>query len=117
MPDQDYKEKRVGERVSFETKITLQAEEKKICVSGNSRDLSMKGAFVKTDEGFSVGAACDITVTLTGSVDDVTLSMKGVIVRKEPSGVAINFSSVDLDSYTHLKKLVQFNSEHPDDVI
>lgn len=117
MPDKNFTEKRVGERVHFETNITLQSEEKKISVTGSSRDLSMKGAFVKTDEAFSIGASCELTVKLTGSIDDVTLQMKGKIVRIEADGVGINFTSVDLDSYTHLKKLVQFNSEHPDDVV
>ena len=117
MSDQNLPEKRVGERVNFETKIILETADKKICAIGSSRDLSMKGAFVKTDEIFQIGVDCNMTVTLTGSTDDVTLHMKGTIVRKETSGVAIHFNSVDLDSYTHLKKLVQFNAEFPDKVI
>lgn len=117
MPDQNHNEKRVGERVNFETKIILETKDKKIQVIGSSRDLSMKGAFVKTEEVFQMGTECDITITLTGSIDEVTLNMKGTIVRKEISGVAIHFNSVDLDSYTHLKKLVQFNAEFPDKVL
>ena len=117
MPDQNYSEKRVGERVNFETKIILETSDKKIIAHGSSRDLSMKGAFVKTDESFQIGIDCQLTVTLTGSTDEVILHMKGTIVRKEASGVAIHFNSVDLDSYTHLKKLVQFNAEYPDNVL
>ncbi len=117
MSDQADSEKRQGERVNFETKIVLKSEDKEIHVVGNSRDLSLKGVFVKTEEGFSKGAACDIRVTLTGTIDDFDLKMKGTIVRKEGSGVAIHFNSVDLESYTHLKKLVQYNAEFPDKVL
>ncbi|MBU0995531.1 MAG: PilZ domain-containing protein [Proteobacteria bacterium] len=117
MDTQDNSEKRQGERVSFETKVFLKTSDKEIHVDGSSRDLSMRGLFVKTAEDFLMGTSCDIEIVLTGTVDNVVLKMKGTVVRKEPSGMALYFNSVDIDSYTHLKKLVQYNAKFPDNVI
>ena len=110
-------EKRKGERVNFETKVFLKTDDREIRVDGNSRDLSMRGLFVKTGEPFSVGMQCDIEVMLTGTVDKVVLTMRGTVVRQEKTGMAVYFDSIDLDSYAHLKKLVQYNAKFPDDVV
>ena len=110
-------EKRKGERVSFETEVFLKTADREIRVDGNTRDLSMRGLFVKTIEPFSVGIQCDIEIMLTGTTEKVVLTMRGTVVREESTGMAIYFDSVDLDSYAHLKKLVQYNAKFPDDVV
>lgn len=116
MENSDNSEKRQGERVSFETEVFLKTKDKEIRVDGSSRDLSMRGLFVKTTEDLLIGSACEIEVVLSGTIDGVVLKMKGKVVRKEPSGVAVYFNSVDIDSYAHLKKLVQYNAKFPDNV-
>lgn len=117
MDKSDNAEKRQGERVSFETKVFLKTSDKEIRVDGSSRDLSMRGLFVKTAEDFHRGSSCDIEVVLSGTIDGVVLKMKGTVIRKEPTGVAVYFNSVDIDSYAHLKKLVQYNAKFPDSVV
>ena len=42
--------------------------------------------------------------------------MKGEVVRVEPDGLALHFSEIDFDSFYHLKNIIYYNSEDPDQV-
>lgn len=116
MPNQDVSEKRAGVRVDFETEILLRVEGEEIREAGSSRDLSLKGAYIKTGKEISVGSKCEVEVCLTGMVEKVSLKMEGVVARKDSDGVGISFNSIDLDSYTHLKNIVRYNVDDPDNI-
>ncbi len=105
-------EKRKHPRVGFSTtiKILLDADGKKINIEGSSRDLSLKGIFVSTDNKFSCGTKCSIRVGLTGSIDKIELLMNGTVVRESENGMGIVFDSMDVDTYSHLKNIVRYNS-------
>lgn len=112
-------EKRRKLRVDFKTQIVLTIGESKIHVEGSSKDLSLKGIFVNTNADIKIGVKCLVHVILTGMIEKVELQMYGEIVRKELNGVAIDFSSMDIDSYSHLKNIVRYNAPQendPDDV-
>jgi len=40
--------------------------------------------------------------------------MKGVVQRITDTGIGIHFTETDLDSFSHLKKIIYYNSENPD---
>ncbi len=105
------KEKRENERAVFETQVIIKGVgSTPIQTKGSSKDLSLKGIFVTTDENVPIGSECEIEVVLTGMVDDVVLKMNGKVMRKEKTGVGIHFESIDLESYTHLKNIVLYNA-------
>ncbi|MCF6247315.1 MAG: PilZ domain-containing protein [Desulfobacula sp.] len=105
-------ERRKYSRVTFATEILihLEAEGKIVKVQGNSRDLSLKGLFIGTDEVFSTGTKCEIRICLTGGIDKIELQINGRVVRVSKNGMGIVFDSMDVDSYSHLKNIVQYNS-------
>ncbi len=105
-------ERRRCSRVAFATdiKIHLKAGSKKVEVGGNSRDLSLKGIFVNTDDSFELQTKCEVRICLTGTVDKIELQIKGRVIRVSKNGMGIVFDSMDVDSYSHLKKIVQYNS-------
>ncbi len=109
-------ERRQKLRVDFKTQITLRIGGSEVHVDGDSRDLSLSGIFINTDEEAQVGTKCDVEVCLTGMAKPLNLKMNGSIIRKETSGIAIAFESMDLDSYTHLKNIVRYNTSNPDDI-
>jgi hypothetical protein len=78
-----------------------------------TRDLSLKGVFVVGADG-QEGEQCEVTLHLTGTSSDLTLNMKGEVVRVEPGGIALRFSEIDLDSFTHLRNIIYYNIEDPD---
>jgi multidrug efflux pump subunit AcrA (membrane-fusion protein) len=109
-------EKRKRSRVGFSTQIVLRIGDSEIKVDGSSKDLSLKGVFVNTGEAMDLGAACQVEVFLTGMTEAVVLRMDGRIARIEETGVAVIFDSMDVDSYTHLKNVLRYKSENPDEI-
>lgn len=109
-------EKRKRTRVHFKTQVTLRTEELEIEAEANSKDISLKGIFVNTKEKIPAGTPCDIEIMLTGTSTELALSIKGTIIRQEPSGLGIAFDSMDVDSYFHLKNIVMYNASDPEDI-
>ncbi len=105
-------ERRKYSRVAFATEILihLEAEGKIVKVQGNSRDLSLKGLFVGSDDSFTAGTKCEVRIYLTGGIDKIELQIKGSVARLSENGMGIVFDSMDVDSYSHLKNIVQYNS-------
>lgn len=105
-------EKRKHSRVGFSTaiEILIQADGKEVRLPGNSKDLSLKGIFVGAEEKFVSGTKCLVNVYLTGGIDKIELQMKGTVVRISDHGMGINFDSMDVDTYSHLKNIVYYNS-------
>ena len=80
-----------------------------------SRDLSHKGVFVLGDTDLKDGQNCMVTVHLMINNDAAPLlHMEGKVVRSTPEGTAIDFVSMDPDSYMHLRNLILHNAEDPD---
>ena len=105
-------ERRKSSRVAFTTdiRIHIEAEGKHVEVQGDSKDLSLKGIFVNTQEHFELQTKCDIRIHLTGSIDKIELQISGRVARIGKAGLGIVFDSMDIDSYSHLKNIVQYNS-------
>jgi hypothetical protein len=105
-------EKRKHNRVGFNTKtrILFEVDDKEVNFEGDSSDLSMKGMLINSENMFSSGAKCSIKIYLTGGIDKIELKMKGTIIRSGDYGMGITFDSMDLDTYSHLKNIVYYNS-------
>lgn len=118
MPRKYDKEQRLGTRVDFNTQIilTVDSSDSESQIEGSSKDLSLKGVFVNTTEEIPLGAKCKVKVLLTGMIEEIVLQMQGDVVRKTPSGIAIDFNLMDIDSYTHLKSIVKYNASESDDI-
>ncbi len=116
MQENSDEERRQKLRVDFKTQIVLRIGDSEVHLDGDSRDLSLSGIFINTNEDAQAGTKCDVEVRLTGMAQPLNLKMKGSIIRKETSGIAITFESMDLDSYTHLKNIVRYNASNPDDI-
>jgi len=111
--DSDRREKT---RVDFKTSIVLTTDLSEIHIEGSSKDLSLKGIFIHTQEELAMDTQCRVEVNLSGMTEQFALHMQGKVIRKEKNGIAVSFETMDLDSYTHLKNLVRYNSPDPDDL-
>lgn len=103
-------------RVDFDTEVSIRADGRTINASGSSRDLSLRGVFVKTDDSLEPETRCLVEIVLTGLEKKLILNMEGHVVRKTDEGYAIYFDLVDLDSFTHLKNIVKYNAPYDDDL-
>ncbi len=105
-------ERRKSERVDFLTSISvdIEAGENIININGDSKDLSLKGIFVYTDEKVQKGSLCRVKIFLLRARDNVELNIRGRVARIENNGLGIIFDSIDVDSFSHLKNIVKYNS-------
>ena len=113
----DKSDRRKFSRVVFTTKIEihmLDESGQNVKLAANSKDLSQRGVFVKTDKRPALDTACRVNVYLTGGIDDLRLEIQGRIVRHTDAGFGVEFESMDVDTYTHLKTLVLYNIEGSD---
>lgn len=81
-----------------------------------TRDISMHGVFVLTDDVLPEDTKCNITLELAGSANDVKLSLVGTVIRNNDNGMAIEFDEIDLDSFEHLQHIVLLNADDPEAV-
>ncbi len=107
------KEKRRTTRVKFHTSIDLKFDDT-FYEHCKILDLSVKGVFVLGITDRSQGQECEVTLQLSGASSELKLKMKARIVRMTENGIGLYFHEVDLDSFSHLKYIVYYNSENPD---
>jgi len=103
-------------RINYETQIIIESGAAEIQMNGNSRDLSLGGVYVDTDQRLPLTTPCKVKIRLSGMIPPLFLEIDGRIVRTDEAGIAVAFESMDLDSYTHLKNIVRYNVANPDGV-
>ena len=103
------KERRARTRVPvhFEAFIMIHADK----IPVKTWDLSLRGVQCSADPRFTDGAACRVLFVLSS---EIKIQIEGKIVRTNPREAGIYFVSMEEDSFFHLKKLVQYNTEDPD---
>ncbi len=106
-------ERRKNTRVDFHTTVDVSFPDVAYTACP-TENLSTKGVFVDNIPDRSLGDTCSIVLKLTGSATDLSLSMSGEVVRLVKEGVGIHFSEMDLDSFSHLRQIIYYNSDDPD---
>ena len=104
-------ERRRRGRVPVRLEVTVRLEGREIPVV--SRNLSLKGLACSPHPLFKENACCQIGISLTPAIQ---VSIKGRVVRVNGSEVGIDFLATDPESFVHLKKIVEYNSRHPEAV-
>ena len=72
-------------------------------------DVSLKGALLEVPPGFAgkPGEACRLTIRLDAG--DAVIRMGGQVAHREAGRVGVRCSEIDLESITHLRRLVELN--------
>lgn len=105
MPNQD--EKRHFTRIKIDGSTVVHYLENRF--PAELIDISLKGAlFTKPAEvELPTGSVCEIQINLEGS--DVVINMSGHVTHRLETQVGICCDHIDLDSITHLKRLIELN--------
>ncbi len=104
--------KRKLSRVDFKIDSTIRANEKEF--QGELRNISLNGLFIKLDRELKPGIEVEVSVALSSVNTDMTVVLKGIVVRCEEEGVAIQFKDIELDSFILLRNIVIYNSGDSD---
>ncbi len=80
--------------------------------SAQLQDISLKGALLETSTAWSgkPGEECQISLKLA---PDATIGMWAEVMHVEGRQIGLRCKSIDLDSITHLRRLVELNSGDP----
>ncbi len=79
-------------------------------VNGDVENLSTNGMFMNTKENIPVEKEVEVSIYLSGTTSELSLNIKGIVVRKDAKGVAVNFKEIEFDSFIHLRNIIEFNT-------
>ncbi len=77
-------------------------------------NVSMGGLHLTTAESAPAGASCRAVIRLHKESHPITIQIDGTIVRSAPGSLAVEFTRLDLESYHHLRRLIQLNTDDPE---
>lgn len=109
------KERRKNVRVAFQTTVSLHFKDGEYAHC-ETKDLSLKGVFIPGIDDREPGEKCYVTVLLAGTSSELKISMQGEVVRKTDEGIGVYFNEIDVDSFFHLKNIVYYNADDPDQI-
>lgn len=72
-------------------------------------DISLKGALFKSPDtiAMDLNSPCTVSITLIGS--EIVIAMAGKVIHHDAGNTGIICEHIDLDSITHLKRLIELN--------
>ncbi|HIJ94539.1 MAG TPA: PilZ domain-containing protein [Desulfuromonadales bacterium] len=106
---------RMFSRVKFNVNATITAGTQQF--QGTVENLSMTGMLLNSPERLAEGERVEITIALTGTLPEITISFSGNVSRTLEDGLAFTFDKIDLDSYMHLKNIIAYNSDDAEKVM
>lgn len=103
-------EQRQFSRIVFNVEATLRHDG---CSDACAvHDVSLKGALVEfAGASIAAGSACELVLRLA---DDATVRMRGHVAHAEDDRLGIACEDIDLDSMTHLRRLIELNLGDPE---
>lgn len=107
-------EKRRFRRTDFGTHGTFTSASQ--AVGFELIDLSLKGALINPMDSavLKVGDAGSVTIELSGT--DAAITADAEIVHREYEYFGLRFTMIDLDSMTHLRRLIELNTPEDGDL-
>jgi len=101
-------------RVPYKNCVVLVLQDKEY--SGcKTENLSLRGVFLPEILGPLDDEEGELKLELDRK-NKIVITAGVRVVRADDSGVALEFISVDTDSFFHLKRVVMYNSDDPDSV-
>ncbi len=100
--------KRYYKRVDFHVNAAARVDN--ILYTGELYDISLKGALIKMNKGSGLFSGKIGTVMLKLPNSNITLEFEARIVHKQDDFLGFKFEGADVDSITHLRRLLVLNT-------
>jgi hypothetical protein len=97
-------------RIRFESQAMIMTGEQAFEVS--TENLSLNGLFVRTDQKMLKGERAEIRINVPSASRSPFLTVDGEVVRNDNHGLAFQFKSLDHDSFSYLKTVINRKSPH-----
>ena len=103
------KDQRRRTRISIQLTVHVRVNHEDVAVT--SKNLSLKGLLCSPDSRLPQGEPCQVILQL---VPNLRLVIQGRIIRSNPHETAIDFLAMDAESFTHLKRIIEYNTGDAD---
>jgi len=109
--EQEQEQQRQFSRVPFDVPVTLQTEQQSW--ETDLIDISLHGALIKSPRTFEADQKqlYQLAIHLEGGLD---ISMDVQIAHQENEGLGLHCKNIDVDSITHLRRLIELNLGNPE---
>lgn len=105
----DERRKRTRVPVQFEMMIRCGEKEHQV----EMINLSLTGVLCVTAPHFQTNASCAVSIKLN---EETKINLEGKILRVGADETAISFTSMDEESFFHLKRIMAFNADDADKI-
>lgn len=95
-------------RIRFESKAMVKTTGQSF--EALTENLSLNGLFIRTEKRLPVGNRAEIIFTLPSASISSSIAVNGVVVRNNIHGMAFQFGSLDQDSFSRLKTVINRKS-------
>ena len=104
-------ERRRSQRINFiSTAILRYGNQHTLEARVDTRDISLQGVFVQTEQRIDLDTPCNLEIHLIGSTSAMDFKARGVVQRHDATGMGIAFTHLDPDSYLHILNLVKLHA-------
>ncbi len=91
-------------RIRFETRAMVNIAGQSF--EGLTENLSLNGLFIRTERHLPVGNRAEIIFSLPSASSSSMLTVNSTVVRNDIHGMAFQFGSLDHDSFSRLKTVI-----------
>lgn len=105
-------EKRKFTRVPFDIHVRIVSADT-VVKSRQVRNVSLGGMFVYTTDPLAVGAGCVVDIDVVGPQAGLHVEAEADIIRVDGDGMALQFTDMDVESLTNLRRIVRVYSADP----
>lgn len=106
------KERRHFTRIVFSTPVQIKHND--AIWQASLIDLSLKGALLSKPQDWVDQKTPQVDISFSLADSDVELSMTMNVVHEEPDHLGLRCEQIDIDSVTHLKRLIELNIGNSD---
>lgn len=108
-------EKRKNTRIVFNVTAIVRFMDKDF--EGNIINLSLKGMLIKLSGPIPENSKVNIKMYMEGDSSKLAIDIEGQVLRTDNKGTAVIFSSMDIDSFIHLRNIVAYNEGDEDKIM
>lgn len=101
-------ERRATQRVPLKATVNVLQEGKHLATDISAKDISLDGINLHTSSPLPMSQICDLEITISGPSSVLQLRAKGKVLRDDLHSAAIKFTELDIDTYMHLKNIVNY---------
>lgn len=103
-------EQRRSQRIRFSCQAVVHyGPDLSLSADVDTHDISLHGLFLKTSQLLPMDTRCEIEISLSGSTSSMLFLARGMVCRHDATGMAVNFTQLDPDSYLHILNLVKLH--------